>query len=64
MARTVKGKMRPMDRAELQAVQAPLKERYREEPASALVTLRADVGPRGEPACCRMQIDAVWRRPR
>ena len=34
--------MRPMDRAELQAAQAPLKERYREEPASALVTLRAD----------------------
>jgi uncharacterized OsmC-like protein len=31
-----------MDRAELQAVQAPLKERYREEPGSALVTLRAD----------------------
>src|SRR5436853_789944 len=42
MARTVKGKMRPMDRAELQAVQAPLKERYREEPEAALVTLRAD----------------------
>ena len=31
-----------MDRAELQAVQAPLKERYREEPGTALVTLRAD----------------------
>jgi uncharacterized OsmC-like protein len=31
-----------MDRAELQAVQKPLKDRYREEPASALVTLRAD----------------------
>jgi uncharacterized OsmC-like protein len=31
-----------MDRADLQAVQKPLKERYREEPASALVTLRAD----------------------
>jgi uncharacterized OsmC-like protein len=30
-----------VDRAELQAVQAPLKERYREEPAAALVTLRA-----------------------
>jgi uncharacterized OsmC-like protein len=30
-----------MDRAELQAVQKPLKERYREEPAAALVTLRA-----------------------
>ena len=31
-----------MDRAELRAVQAPLKERYREEPAAALVTLRAE----------------------
>jgi uncharacterized OsmC-like protein len=31
-----------MDRAELQAVQAPLKDRYREKPASALVTLGAD----------------------
>jgi uncharacterized OsmC-like protein len=31
-----------MDLAELQAVQKPLKDRYREEPASALVTLRAD----------------------
>ncbi|HET8528285.1 MAG TPA: OsmC family protein [Gaiellaceae bacterium] len=30
-----------MDRAELQATQAPLKERYREDPAAALVTLRA-----------------------
>jgi uncharacterized OsmC-like protein len=31
-----------VDKAELRAVQAPLKERYRQEPASALVTLRAD----------------------
>jgi len=31
-----------MDRAELQAVQRPLKDRYREEPAAALITLRAD----------------------
>ncbi len=31
-----------MDRAQLQAVQAPLKERYREEPGAALVTLRAE----------------------
>ena len=30
-----------MDRDQLQAVQAPLKQRYREEPAAALVTLRA-----------------------
>ena len=27
-----------------------------------LVTLRADVGPRSGPACCRMQIEAVWQR--
>ncbi|MFZ0341468.1 MAG: OsmC family protein [Gaiellaceae bacterium] len=31
-----------MDRAELQAAQKPLKERYREEPGAALITLRAD----------------------
>jgi uncharacterized OsmC-like protein len=31
-----------MDRAALRAVQTPLKDRYREEPAAALVTLRAD----------------------
>ncbi|HEX8742940.1 MAG TPA: OsmC family protein [Thermoleophilaceae bacterium] len=30
-----------MDRAGLQSLQAPLKERYREEPGAALVTLRA-----------------------
>ena len=31
-----------MDKTELQAVQTPLKERYREEPAAAIVTLRAE----------------------
>ena len=31
-----------MEKADLQAVQAPLKERYRAEPDAALVTLRAD----------------------
>jgi uncharacterized OsmC-like protein len=31
-----------MDRDELRALQAPLKQRYREDPQSALVTLRAD----------------------
>ncbi len=31
-----------MDRDALQAVQRPLKDRYREKPAAALVTLRAD----------------------
>jgi len=31
-----------VDRAELQAVQKPLKEHYREEPATAMITLKAD----------------------
>jgi uncharacterized OsmC-like protein len=31
-----------VDRAELRALQKPLKERYREEPAAAFITLRAD----------------------
>src|SRR6266516_1777174 len=31
-----------MDKTELRAMQAPLKERYREEPEAALITLRAD----------------------
>ena len=31
-----------MDQAELQAVQKPLKDRYRDEPAAALITLHAD----------------------
>jgi uncharacterized OsmC-like protein len=31
-----------VDRADLQAAQAPLKARYREDPAAALVTLRAE----------------------
>jgi uncharacterized OsmC-like protein len=31
-----------MDRAELQAMQAPLKDRYREDPVAALITLRAE----------------------
>ncbi|MFN2556407.1 MAG: OsmC family protein [Nitriliruptorales bacterium] len=38
-----------MDRAALQALQAPLKERYREESAAAVVTLRAQ-GRLGEEA--------------
>jgi uncharacterized OsmC-like protein len=31
-----------MDRAELRGIQAPLKERYREEPSTAVITLYAD----------------------
>jgi uncharacterized OsmC-like protein len=40
-----------MDREELRAVQAPLKERYAEEPEAALVTLRAS-GNLGEGVSC------------
>ena len=40
-----------MDREQLQAVQAPLKELYREEPDAALVTLGA-VGELGEGVSC------------
>jgi uncharacterized OsmC-like protein len=40
-----------MDSASLKALQQPLKERYREEPASAIVTLRAE-GVLGEDVSC------------
>jgi uncharacterized OsmC-like protein len=40
-----------VDRAELQSAQAPLKERYRSEPAAALVTLHAE-GELGEGIAC------------
>jgi uncharacterized OsmC-like protein len=41
-----------VDRAELQAVQKPLKERYREKPEAALVTLRADGRLHEEQVAC------------
>jgi len=40
-----------MDREQLQALQQPLKERYRHEPAAALVTLRAE-GALGDGVSC------------
>lgn len=40
-----------MDRDELRALQAPLKQRYREDPQSALVTLRAE-GSLNEGVAC------------
>jgi uncharacterized OsmC-like protein len=39
---------------ELRGLQAPLKERYRDEPAAALVTLRAE-GRLGEGVSCRVE---------
>lgn len=44
-----------MDRAELQAVQKPLKERYREEPAAALITLRAQGKLDEEQIACKVE---------
>jgi uncharacterized OsmC-like protein len=44
-----------MDKAELQEVQAPLKERYREEPEAALLTLRADGELDGSQIACSVQ---------
>jgi uncharacterized OsmC-like protein len=41
-----------MDKAELQTIQAPLKERYRAEPQSALVTLAADGTLDAEDVAC------------
>ncbi len=43
-----------MDAAELKALQAPIKERYRETPDAALVTLRAE-GTIGEGVTCSVQ---------
>ena len=43
-----------MDRAELQAVQKPLKDRYREEPAAAVITLRAEGKLDEEKIACKV----------
>jgi uncharacterized OsmC-like protein len=43
-----------MNADELRSVQAPLKERYREEPKEALITLRAQ-GRLGEGVSCKME---------
>jgi uncharacterized OsmC-like protein len=44
----------PSDSSELKALQAPLKERYREEPATARITLKAD-GELGEGVTCSVR---------
>src|SRR5271169_2252607 len=41
-----------MDKAELQALQKPLKDRYREDPSSALVTLGAEGELDGASVAC------------
>src|SRR5258706_8840042 len=52
--RAIEKDRRPiMNAEELKAVQAPLKERYRNQPASAVITLRAE-GKIGEGIACRI----------
>src|SRR3954447_24029737 len=46
--------MRRVDRTALQAVQKPLKDHYREEPAAALITLRADGKLDEEQIACKV----------
>ena len=48
-----------MDRAELQTVQKPLKDRYREEPAAAFITLRADGKLDEEQIACKVETGRV-----
>ena len=48
-----------MDRAELQAVQKPLKDRYREEPGAALITLRAQGKLDEEQIACKVETGRV-----
>jgi uncharacterized OsmC-like protein len=48
-----------MDRAELQAVQTPLKERYREDPGAAFITLRADGELDGQQIACKVDTGRV-----
>jgi uncharacterized OsmC-like protein len=48
-----------VDRAELQTLQKPLKERYREEPAAALITLRADGKLDEEKIACKVETGRV-----
>ena len=43
-----------MDRAELRAAQKPLKDRYRDEPAAALITLHADGKLDEEQIACKV----------
>jgi uncharacterized OsmC-like protein len=48
-----------VDRAELQAVQKPLKDRYREEPAAAFITLRAEGKLDEEQIACKVETGRV-----
>src|SRR5918996_6308663 len=52
---TLRGPGTAMDAQELRAIQTPLKERYRAEPAAALVTLRAQGTLSDEKLTCKVE---------
>ncbi len=51
-----------MDAEALKALQAPLKAKYREDPASALVTMRARATVEGDDIACKLDIDRASAR--
>ena len=51
-----------MDAGALKALQAPLKERYRETPEAAVITLKAE-GRIGEGVTCSVGPARRWSRP-
>ena len=50
-----------MDAGELKALQAPLKDRYREKPTAAVITLKAE-GRIGEGVTCSVQTGKAWAK--
>ena len=50
----------PMNKDQLKATQAPLKQRYKDNPESALVTLRA-VGKAGDGITCKLETGSALR---
>ena len=51
-----------MDATALKALQAPLKDKYRESPDAAVITLKAE-GRIGEGVTCRSRPARLWWRP-
>ena len=54
-----------MDAAELRAMQAPIKERYKSDPAAAVITLKAKGSIENEGIACKVETGRalVGRRP-
>jgi hypothetical protein len=52
-----------MDAEQLRNLQAPLKSRYREEPDSAVITLKASGELGAESITCKVETAGPWSRP-